>query len=74
MESSTQTTIEIPEAMESVFAKVEQRFGEKLLGTSFFRGELSITVAPADWVEVAASCWAITTRHGKTGPSRWSPT
>ncbi|MCZ7663443.1 MAG: NADH-quinone oxidoreductase subunit C [Thermoleophilia bacterium] len=56
MESSTQTTIEIPEAMESVFAKVEQRFGEKLLGTSFFRGELSITVAPADWVEVAAYC------------------
>lgn len=55
MEVSTQT-VEIPETMRAVFAKVEERFGGKLLGTSFFRGELTLTVAPDDWVEVATFC------------------
>ena len=53
---ATQESVEIPEASKAVFAKLEEKFGEKLLGSSFFRGELTFTVAPEDYVSVAQFC------------------
>jgi len=36
-----------------VLARVQQRFGTKILAQDSFRGDDEFTVAPADWVEVA---------------------
>lgn len=51
-----QENIEIPEALKVVFAKLEEEFGGKFLGSSFFRGELTFTVAPEDYIAVATFC------------------
>jgi NADH-quinone oxidoreductase subunit C len=53
---ATQESVEIPEALKTVSAKVEEKFGEKLLGSSHFRGELTFTVSPEDYIEVAQFC------------------
>ena len=42
--------------MKAVFDTLEKRFGGRLLGNSFFRGELTFTVAPEDFIEVATFC------------------
>jgi len=36
--------------------ELEERFGTRLLGSAEFRGELTYTVAPEDWVEVLRFC------------------
>ncbi|HZK48979.1 MAG TPA: NADH-quinone oxidoreductase subunit C [Thermoleophilia bacterium] len=51
-----QESVEIPEASKVVFAKLEEEFGGKLLGSSFFRGELTFTVSVDDYVAVATFC------------------
>lgn len=51
-----QENVEIPEAMKVVFAKLEGEFGEKFLGSSFFRDELTFTVSVEDYVAVATFC------------------
>lgn len=51
-----QESIEIPEALQVVFAKLEEEFGGKFLGSSFFRGELTFTVAAEDYLAVATYC------------------
>src|SRR5450759_1236314 len=48
---STTGTVEIPDALKVVFDALEQRFGDRLLGNDFFRGELTFTVAPEDFIE-----------------------
>jgi NADH-quinone oxidoreductase subunit C len=55
MEAS-QETVEISEALQTVSAKLEEKFGERLLESSHFRGELTYTVALEDYVEVAQFC------------------
>ncbi len=55
MESTTET-VEIPGASKVIFDALEKRFGDRLLGNDFFRGELTFIVAPEDFVEVAAFC------------------
>jgi NADH-quinone oxidoreductase subunit C len=54
MEATTGT--EIPDATKAVFDVLEGRFGERLLGSVFFRGELTFTVAAGDFIEVATFC------------------
>jgi len=51
-----QENVEIPEALKVVFAKLEEEFGDKFLGSSFFRGELTFTVSVDDYVAVATFC------------------
>ncbi len=51
-----QETVEIPEALQVVFAKLEEEFGDRLLGSSFFRGELTFTVAVEDYMAVLEYC------------------
>jgi NADH-quinone oxidoreductase subunit C len=53
---STTGTVEIPDALKAVFDALEERFGGRLLGNAFFRGELTFTVAPEDFIEVATFC------------------
>ena len=53
---STTATVEIPGALKVIFDALEKRFGDRLLGNDFFRGELTFTVAPEDFVEVATYC------------------
>ncbi|HZJ02675.1 MAG TPA: NADH-quinone oxidoreductase subunit C [Thermoleophilia bacterium] len=49
---------QISDALKSVFDKIEEKFGARLLGSSVFRGELTFLVAPEDLVEVATYCKA----------------
>ena len=54
MEPTTGT--EIPDATKAVFDALEGRFGGRMLSSSFFRGELTFTVAVEDFIEVATFC------------------
>lgn len=47
---------EIPDALEAVFGKLEEEFGERLLDSSFFRGDLTFTVDPEDYLDVLTFC------------------
>lgn len=47
------TREQISDALKSVFGKIEEEFGARLLGSSVFRGELTFLVAAEDLVEVA---------------------
>ncbi|MHB9150310.1 MAG: NADH-quinone oxidoreductase subunit C [Thermoleophilia bacterium] len=51
-----QENVEMPEALKVVFTKLEGEFGEKFLGSSFFRDELTFTVSVDDYVAVATFC------------------
>ncbi|MBU2601558.1 MAG: NADH-quinone oxidoreductase subunit C [Actinobacteria bacterium] len=51
-----QETVEIPEALKVVFARLEEEFGGRLLGSSFFRGELTFTVPVEDYIAVLKYC------------------
>ncbi len=37
----------------AVVSRLQSQFGDRILSTSDFRGDEEVTVAPADWVEVA---------------------
>src|SRR5680860_745620 len=48
--------IEIPGAVKTVFAKLEEEFGERLLDSSLFRGELTFVIAPGDYLDILTFC------------------
>ncbi len=47
---------EVSPALQKVFAKLEEKFGVKLLESTVFRGELTFVVALEDWIEVLDFC------------------
>ncbi len=55
MEPTTETA-EITDETKAVFAALEARFGARMLASTFFRGELTFTLTPEDYVEVATFC------------------
>jgi NADH-quinone oxidoreductase subunit C len=46
----------LPESLLLGVAALEKQFGDKLLERTEWRGELTLTVAPADWVNVLRVC------------------
>ena len=56
MEATTQQQLDISQALATVLARLEGEFGAKLLGSSSFRGELTIEVAWADLPAVCLYC------------------
>lgn len=48
--------VQIAEPLAAVFAKMEEEFGVKLLGSSFFCGELTFTVAVEDLLDILRYC------------------
>ena len=50
------TREQISDALKSVFGKIEEKFGARLLGSSVFRRELTFLVAAEDLIEVATYC------------------
>jgi len=46
----------LPATLAAAKMELEERFGARLLGSSEFRGDLTYTVAPEDWVEVLGFC------------------
>ena len=55
---STATSPEpsVPSTLAAAKAGLEERFGERLLESAEFRGELTYVVAPEDWTEVLSFC------------------
>lgn len=49
-------TAEVSLALKTVFMKLEEHFGVKLLESIVFRGELTFRVGPEDWIEVLTFC------------------
>lgn len=47
---------QLPESLIVAAAKLEKRFGRRLLERAEFRGELTYTVAPDDWFRVLSFC------------------
>lgn len=62
MEQTTEETAqeqqapEVSPALQRVFAKLEARFGVKLLESTVFRGELTFVVALEDWIQTLDFC------------------
>jgi NADH-quinone oxidoreductase subunit C len=49
-------TVEVSPALKTVFMKLEERFGVRLLESTVFRGELTFRVGLEDWIEVLTFC------------------
>jgi len=47
---------ELSAALKTVQKELTSKFGKKLLETSTFRGELTLVVAPEDWIAVLTYC------------------
>jgi NADH/F420H2 dehydrogenase subunit C len=52
----TPDTAQLGAALKTVDSKLRQQFGRRFLDASTFRGELTFTVAPQDWVPVLTFC------------------
>ena len=47
---------EVSPALKTVFMKIEEHFGVKLLESTVFRGELTFTVGLVDWIDILTFC------------------
>jgi NADH-quinone oxidoreductase subunit C len=54
--ADTPGTAELGEALKRVDSKLQQQFGSKFEDRSTFRGELTYTVSPEDWIAVLTFC------------------
>jgi NADH-quinone oxidoreductase subunit C len=53
---STHENVQVSNALKTVFARLEEQFGTRLVDSGVFRGELTFVVAVEDLIEVLSFC------------------